>query len=310
MSTKIEWVQNPDGLPGETWNPIVGCSHVSPGCDNCYAERLARGGRLRRLPQYRHITNKHGWNGLVFFAKKQLDKPHRFRNHPTAFFVCSMSDLFHEKVPPGWVDKVFYVMEEHPQHTFILLTKRAKGMQKYVRYWVKRHKTILPNVWVNVTAENQRMADKRIPLLLRTPAAIRGVSVEPMLEPVDLDRYFYGWCPHCGSDFGCTYENKCLGCSKRIAQGYLTAYDESAPTDDPDELWIPPIKWVIIGAESGPKRRPCKLEWVRDLVGQCKRANVPVFVKQLDIDGKLSKDMSKWPEGLRIRQMPRREQKQ
>jgi protein gp37 len=308
MSTKIEWVQSLDGKPGETWNPIVGCSHVSPGCNNCYAEKMAWRLKCMGCAQYKSVVTNKGWTGKTFLAEKQLGKP-QLRKRPTTFFVCSMSDLFHEDVPPHWVNNVFGVMRDLPKNTFILLSKRAKRMQHYLNNWVNIYGGALPNVWANVTTENQRMADKRIPLLLRTPAAIRGVSVEPMLEPVDLDRYFYGWCPHCGSDFGCTYENKCLGCSKRIAQSYLTAYDESAPTDDPDELWIPPINWVIIGAESGPKRRPCSLEWVRDLVGQCKRANVPVFVKQLDIEGKLSKNMSEWPPDLRIRQMPRRERK-
>jgi protein gp37 len=122
-----------------------------------------------------------------------------------------------------------------------------------------RKGTVLENVWLGVTAENQEMADQRIPILLQIPAAKRFVSIEPCLKKINI-------------------------------KGYLE--------------YIEHLNWVIVGCESGPRRRPCKIEWVRSIVQQCKDTAVPVFVKQLSIDGKVSHDMNEWPADLRIREFP------
>ena len=123
--------------------------------------------------------------------------------------------------------------------------------------------------WLGVTAENQRRADERIPVLLQTPAAVRWVSLEPLLGPIDLNK-------------------RELLIDKRRFKYTLGNY----------------LDWVVVGCESGPKRRPCKIEWVREIVEQCRDAGVPVFVKQLSINGKVSHDMDEWPEDLRVREYP------
>jgi len=119
------------------------------------------------------------------------------------------------------------------------------------------------NIWLGVTAENQQEANKKIPLLIQTPAITRFVSIEPMLGPIDLK------------------------------EAHMA------------NVRLPRVDWVIVGAESGPDRRPCKIEWVRKIVEQCKAAGVPVFVKQLHIDGKVSSDISEWPEDLRVQEFPK-----
>jgi protein gp37 len=240
----IEWTD-------ATWNPITGCSVVSPGCTNCYAMRLA-GTRLRNhpsraglttLPSRKASTSKSGpvWNGEVRLNEQWLDQPLRWRK-PRRIFVCAHGDLFHESVQDEWIDQVFAVMALAPQHTFQVLTKRPERMRAYItEQWqpapahrieylgltaidvpaemqgetredqVRRAcepiletmglvdtandalwtadgdckamqwKWPLPNVWLGVSVEDQRRADERIPLLLATPAAVRFLSVEPML---------------------------------------------------------------------------------------------------------------------------------
>ena len=259
MTTKIEWAD-------ETWNPVTGCTPVSEGCRNCYARRMAR--RLRGRFGYPQ-EDPFG----VTFHPDRLDEPSRWTK-PRRVFVCSMGDLFHEDVPPGWLFHVFYAMAAHQRHTFVLLTKRPSnilgklytGKLPYfpVAYGPLQGQDYLPNVWLGVTAENEEAARQRIPHLLRCRAALRFVSVEPMLGRIDL-RPFIGPFPTVGGAF---------------------------------------VDWVVIGCETGPGRRPCRLEWVTDLIGQADTAGVPVFVKQLDFDGRVSRDPAEWPEDLRRREIP------
>lgn len=281
MPTEILWTD-------ETWNPIVGCSKVSPGCLNCYAERMAW--RLacmeyEKLPNveqnYTTVMTSKKWNGNTVFVESALEKPLHWRK-PRNIFVCSMSDLFHESVPFEWITRVFKVMEKCPQHTFQVLTKRPERMKEFIGPSMDH----LPNLWLGVTAENQEQADIRIPILLQIPAALRFVSVEPMLGAVDLNEtsagQVIGVCDECGE-----YHGNCDCC-----------------------MGIPSLDWVIIGAESGPKRRWCKTEWVQGLVNQCKDANVPAFVKQIHkleyqkgsmtIKSELVKAPAGWP-----REMPK-----
>lgn len=210
--TKIEWAD-------ATWNIVTGCSVVSPGCTNCYAMRLA-GQRMRGTASRGGLTqpSKAGpvWTGEVRFNEAWLDQPLKWKK-PRRIFVCAHGDLFHEAVPDEWIDRVFAVMALAPQHTFLVLTKRAQRMRDYIRgavgrvtraalklagnipatahgadahrnwdFQPARPKWPLPNVWKGVSVEDQPRADERIPPLVDTPAAIRWISAEPLLGPIDL----------------------------------------------------------------------------------------------------------------------------
>lgn len=240
----------------ETWNWLVGCSKISPGCKNCYAAVAARSARLQQFTQYQKVKE---WDGTVEFVESQLLKPLSWRS-PKRVFTCSMSDIFHPNVQDEWRDRAFAIMAVAQQHTFQVLTKRPQAMLNYfselnllrlkrslpssIKY--SRLDSInlpLPNVWLGVSVENQQAAEERIPLLIQTEAKIRYLSCEPLLETVDLSEWII---------------------------------DRKYQTDSK-----PPIHWVICGGESGTKARPCYVEWIRSLVNQCQSASIPVFVKQL-----------------------------
>lgn len=269
--SKIQWTE-------KTWNPIIGCSKVSEGCDNCYAEKMAA--RLAFNPnapeEYKKVIAicKH-WNGRTKLVESALNKPWK-RKKPTIYFVGSMTDLFHESTPFEWLDSMFEVMALNQHHRFIILTKRPERMQEYLTIHCKHEDIInedgsitgtvgvplpLPNVLLGVTAENQEQADKRIPILLDTPAAARFVSVEPMLGAVDLQWCLdpaTRWCSLCGSNT--SGEIECSVCEKDTVRGNLD--------------------WVICGGESGPGARPMHPDWARGLRDQCTEAGVPFFFKQ------------------------------
>ena len=300
----IEWTE-------ETWNPVTGCSKVSPGCANCYAEREALG----------RLSGKKGYPGLPWTKNNaemnltlhpdRLLKPVRAKR-PRTYFVNSMSDLFHENIPNEFIAAVFGSMAAAPQHTFQVLTKRAERMRDWFT-WVEevgrggrleccwqalRHEVNnhplgdsgpmhmkyaadpdgpwpLPNVWLGVSAEDQERADERIPTLLDTPAAVRFVSAEPLLGPID---YVYG--EH--------------------------------------------VDWVIVGGESGLKAREMDIAWVRSIVVQCADAGVACFVKQLGakpvgvwgqenrpffashyrLSSRKGGNPAEWPSDIRVREMP------
>jgi len=182
MGTKIEWAT-------DTWNPVVGCSKTSPGCDNCYALSFARRLRGAGVRGYEDAISAHGqWSGKTAFIEHVLDAPHRWRK-PRRIFVVSMGDLFHETVKPIWQDRIGLVMAKERRHTFMVLTKRPEAMRLWVGRMFDDGIWPMPNVWMGVTAENQEQAEKRIPVLLKTPAAVRFVSIEPMLGPVNLIQY-------------------------------------------------------------------------------------------------------------------------
>jgi protein gp37 len=250
--TKIEWTD-------ATWNPITGCSVVSAGCKHCYAMKLA-GTRLQHHPSRAGLTvdTKNGpvWTGEVRFNEQWLDQPLRWKK-PRMVFVCAHADLFHEAVPDEWIDRVFAAMELASQHTFQVLTKRADRMRKYLRF----RQVVLPNVWLGVSVEDQAAADERIPLLLDTPAAVRWVSAEPLLGPVDLTRVMH--------------QQKHSGWSFRWDS--LTGFrgHQCGGSDNNSRL-----DWVIVGGESGPKARPMHPAWARSLRDQCAAAGVPFLFKQ------------------------------
>ncbi|BDA76099.1 phage Gp37Gp68 family protein (plasmid) [Calothrix sp. PCC 7716] len=246
MATKISWCD-------ETWNAVVGCSRVSPGCANCYAAKEAASSKLQQFEQYPVVSK---WDGTVKYVESQLLKPFKWRQ-PKRIFPCSMSDLFHSNVLDDWRDNIFAVMAANPHHTFLVLTKRPENAVKYFSYpnrarWITHRacdlfrdenklrlkyglneiniKIPLPNVIIGATVENQDMADKRIPLLLQIPAKLRWLSIEPLLGPVDLK--------------------------------------------------LDGISWVVCGGESGAGYRMMDLTWLESIANQCDKAGVPLFVKQ------------------------------
>lgn len=296
--SKIQWTDR-------TWNPIRGCSKVSAGCANCYAERVAarfsasgpEQSPVRSGP-FHGVIDRGRWSGRIELVPDKLLDPVQWRK-PQRIFVNSMSDLFHAQVTDRYIDRVVAVMAITPRHTYQALTKRADRMEAYmaaqdrvervraasaedfyentpgdcdIAEWPPR------NVWFGVSCENQATAEERIPALLRTPAAVRFVSLEPLLGPIDLTKW------------------------DALESG---------------------LNWVIVGGESGPRARPCHIDWIRSIRDQCAAAGVPVFVKQLGtnalgasvtgvtrdirrlkIKHPKGGDPAEWPEDLRVRQFP------
>lgn len=300
--TKIEWTER-------TWNPVTGCTKVSPGCDHCYAEK---------------ITERfHGEGSFaeVKLHEDRLTAPLR-RRKPTRWFVNSMSDLFHQDVPDEFIARVFAVMAATPQHTYQILTKRHSRMRallsssdfvdavlEIVHVWlglgetevdrvVAQWRWPLPNVWLGVSVEDQKRAELRIPSLLDTPAAVRFLSCEPLLGPVDLDQprcdahdrrevtvddNGQEWCGYCADD----------GFSGELSYGHwLNPFDGG-------------ISWVIVGGESGPGARPMDPAWAESLVVQCQAADISAFVKQMGSAwGSHHHDIGTFPKALRVRAFP------
>lgn len=271
--THIEWTD-------ATWNPITGCSVVSPGCTNCYAMKLA-GTRLRDHPSRKELTteSKAGpvWNGQVRFNEEWLGQPLRWRK-PRRVFVCAHGDLFHENAPDEWIDRVFAVMAMGHQHTFQVLTKRPKRMRAYLSAPGRRDAVIrrmyllgacfaaipwpLPNVWIGVSVEDQERANERIPFLLDTPAAVRWISAEPLLGPVRID------------DIDVDGRGGPRGFYQIDA---LTGRNTDMARPCPD---VPSLDWVVVGGESGKDARPMHPAWARSLRDQCVAAGVPFLFKQ------------------------------
>jgi len=243
--TKIQWTDR-------TWNPLrarnkatgeVGwfCEHVSHGCDNCYAEKMN--------------VNTYFGNGLeykasvlpqleLFLDEKMLDQPLHWRKGKK-IFVCSMTDLFGRFVKDEWIEQMFSVMAKAAQHTFQVLTKRPERMREIS----ERVPGLIdwPNVWLGVSVEDQKTADERIPLLLETPATVRWISAEPLLDAVDLSAF--------------------MGVTSNITGEREQQYSM--------------IDWVVVGGESGAGARPMRLAWAESIIRRCESAGVPVFMKQL-----------------------------
>lgn len=266
MTTKIEWADM-------TINPVVGCSHCSPGCDNCYAERFAA--RLAKNPnpkisgKYAGVVDENGkWTGKMsrrYFIDAAFDS---LPKAPKRVFVGSMCDIFHENMNYPAFLHFIKKLSTFPQHTFILLTKRPQRMNKFISLTRETNTDCglwpLPNLWLGVTVCNQAEADEKIPVLLQTPAAVRFVSVEPCLGPVDLGHL--SWTDIIGS----TAEKNALT-GKTWIQGNC---GESSQTLQGNRLG-----WVICGGETGPGARPMHPDWVRSLRDQCQGARVPFFFK-------------------------------
>lgn len=268
----------------ETLPLVRGCSKISPGCANCYAERNS----------HRFKTTTEPWISAyayenVTLHREFLDKPLHW-TRPRTIFVCPTGDLFHENVPDGFIDSVFAVMRVCERHRFLILTKRAERMHDYFcnasggvavesrvyqlapgrqpKHWYHASdwQWPLPNVWLGVSAENRHWANERIPVLLKTPAAHRWGSFEPLLGPVDT-----------GTWLGPAWE--CGQC------GYRQLYDHVICVEcHARGIWPMPhassLDWVVVGGESGPAHRPMDLGWVQSIANQCWAAKVPFFGKQ------------------------------
>ncbi len=240
--TKIEWTQGPDGSPGKVWNPVTGCTKVSPGCDNCYAET---------------VTNRfHGGHfEVVRLHSNRLDEPLHWKK-PRMIFTCSMGDLFHSAVPWDFIFKVFEVMRKCPQHTFQILTKRP-GRMAYFADWIEGSIIDWPsNVWAGTSVESAKYLP-RLDVLARVPAKVRFVSVEPLLGPVDLKPWL-----------------QCLECGHP-----KWSHQDDLRTIIPGH-YFNGLSWVIVGGESGPKARPAHPDWIRQIRDDCQAAGVPFFLKQ------------------------------
>lgn len=232
--TAIAWTN-------KTWNPVTGCSHVSEGCRHCYAETMS----LRMGWSKEPWTARHAPQNVKLHPER-LRVPETWRK-PARVFVNSMSDLFHEQVPDEFIDRVFRQMAMLPRHSFQVLTKRAQRMRDYCSdgRWCEKGRWLwgwpLPNVWLGVSAEDQATFDERVELLGRTPAAVRFVSAEPLLGPIDPGNAF---------DY------------------------------PPDESPYGRIDWLIVGGESGPGHRVMEPWWIETLVQGADVGDVAVFVKQ------------------------------
>lgn len=249
QSTGIAWTN-------ATWNPVRGCERVSEGCRNCYAEVLAarhsyEGGWGHEIAHY--IGGRPRWTGVIETHARHLKVPLGWKT-ARRVFVNSMSDIFHERVPFNFVDDIYAVMAQCPQHVFQILTKRPARMLEYLLRAMGRQKAPepkpLPNVWHGVSVEDQATAYERIPFLLQTPTAVRFISAEPLLGQIDLRDE--------PNDVG------------EPLFSYLERVDGDGPR----------IDWVILGGESGSEHRPMDMKAARWLIQQCKLAGVPVFVKQ------------------------------
>jgi len=201
------------------------------------------------------------WNGKTSFVPSELEKPYKWKK-PKTIFISSMGDLFHESIDDEWINSVMEMTMCCPQHTFILLTKRAQQMFEYFRDFPYR----LKNVVCGVSVEDQATANERIPVLLNTPAAKRFISLEPMLGPVDLDRIYESGVTEGGGTWG-SWES-CLN-GKRFD-----------PWSDGMIDGMPRLDGVILGGESGAKARLLDPAWVRIVRDQCAEAGVPFMFKQ------------------------------
>lgn len=314
--TSIEWTDfsiNPFRARAiETGKVGHWCEKISAGCKNCYASR-------QQSPYLTQIEYRAENRSKVelFFDEKAIEQVLR-RKKPTRFFWCDMTDMFLADYPDEWIDRCFAAMALTPQHTHMVLTKRAERMREYCRrlfagrgidvriykhvYQLNGRKTLeetgnvvpsspLSNVWLGVSVEGDSQ-HQRIWNLLKTPAALRFISYEPALESLDLDKW----------------DAICKTWRRGATMGTY-------------------LDWVICGGESGPGARPFNVAWARQVIQQCRESGVPCFVKQLgakpekrsldfgSMEGpevseplklrdRKGGDMDEWPADLRVREVP------
>lgn len=385
--------QRKDGIAwtDETWNPLRGCSKVSAGCKNCYAETMAARFSGHGQP-YEGTIERGRWNGQIRLVPEKLSEPLHWKR-PRRIFVNSMSDLFHEGVPFEYIAAVFGVMAAASQHTFQVLTKRPERAAEFFRWlsradvpysslpayldhvrqrsvccryawslpshvWPRVSECIglhpddavlgaqsgpwpLPNVWLGVSVEDQATADARIPYLLRCPAAVRWVSYEPALGPVDFERWIIEpmYCAACGSE-QIVYDTNPHGlavthtCIMGAGQTGEPGAERCVDCGSLDVVMPGALDWVVIGGESGPHARPFDVAWARSTIAQCRAAGLACCVKQMGARPRVAEasrlaalwaampggrvddcggihlrdragaDPAEWPEDLRVREWP------
>jgi protein gp37 len=289
----------------KVYNPVIGCSPKMPCAARCWAvktvDRMAcifssSKSQMAQRRACEDVLEFSGlgacWSGRSALVESWLDAPLHWRK-PQRIGVCFLGDLFAEAVPDEWIDRVFAVMALCPQHQFYVLSKQAAKMKAQIERLSKsiapvekaardmgytfkftdpdtgRERSTLPfpfpNVRLGVSVCNQAEADERIPLLLQTPAAFRWVSIEPMVSEIDFGDLRF-----------------CEGCGKTVRSGsavdaawHQTGMDMCGPM-------TARLDWVVVGCESGLGRRPMPWSWAERVVEQCKAANVPCWIKQLD----------------------------
>jgi protein gp37 len=290
VTSDIEWTES-------TLNPTLGCTKVSPGCDNCYAipqsHMRASNPNEKIADAFAGLTHRDDdgaldWTGQINMIPERLDHVLAWRR-PRRIFVNSMSDLFHDGITDEFIARTFALMAAAPQHTFQILTKRHGRMRSLLssgdfrRLAKDKYQEMLmagllkgrglpivinafppKNVWLGVSVENQKYANLRIPALLDTPAAVRWISCEPLLGPVDLTKWT-DTPPVCGCGQAPDGAPGAAGCSP------------SCMLPEPSG-----IDWLVAGGESGrgPNIRPMHPEWARSLRDQCAAASIPFLFKQ------------------------------
>lgn len=264
-NSKIEWTDH-------TANFWWGCFKVSPGCKNCYAETLSNryGKAIWGTPETTHRELKIGiWKELPKWNEHARQEGKRRR-----VFVQSMADFFEDHPDViQWREDALGLISKCEWLDFQILTKRPENVNRMIAdiygdcEWLMENlgKSKLPNIWIGTSVENQEMADKRIPELLNIPAHVRFLSVEPLLEEIDLQRWFHG-----------------MGVTLSLRPIHVTPF----------------IHWVIVGGESGTKKRPFDVAWARSIRDECRAAGVPFFMKQID-------KIQPIPNDLLIRQFPK-----
>lgn len=288
-NSAIEWTDH-------TFNPWIGCTEVSPACDNCYAREMAEG-RYRWATwgagEPRRRTSADNWKKPLSWDRKAAAAGTRAR-----VFCASLADVFDAEVPDEWRDELLGLIGRTPHLDWLLLTKRPKVAHTYLSHPRARaafeaprlHPRVwpIPNLWLGTTVESQAMAEARIPWLLMAPARVRFLSCEPLLGPVDLTRI------------------------KAPANGdparTFTTWDSLRGTSNTDHPifgggGVAPgrIDCVICGGESGPKARPFDAAWARDLLGQCSAAGTAFFMKQM---GGRRRPLPPIPADLMVRELP------
>ena len=329
-NSKIQWCDH-------TFNPWEGCTRISPGCANCYAEarnhRFGGGnwgkGKPRRRTSAANWKQPLKWNrDYEAEVKSRLcgtaneDEGVPVPRRPRVF-CASLADWLDNEVPIGWLADLLKLIHDTPNLDWLLLTKRPGWFHSRIAQVCEYHRPSNPihpdaelverlnrwscrnqpphNIWIGASAEDQKRADERIPELLNIPARVRFLSVEPMLSPIDFTLAL-PWNP----------EHEARKLSSPVLQSQILRKTK-----------IPGVDWVILGGESGPNARPCNVEWIRDGIAQCRSAGVRVFVKQLGrivtidhpkfegdehwivkLKDPKGGDMAEWPEDLRIREFP------
>ena len=257
----IEWTDT-------TWDPLVGCTRKSAACRHCYAEALTAASAQDKQWGYGFAEvgpAGPSWTGAIALREDRLALPLAW-DAPRRILVNALSDLFHESAPIETIDRVFAIMALAPRHIFQILTKRPKIMQTYIADKATPGRIThaideiapnpnahaiaawpLPNVWLGVTAENQKEAERRIPVLLQTPAAVRWVAAEPLLEPLELK---------------------------------LGTWLRDAPQRVASSGIGPWLDWVVAGGEIGVDAQPCHPDWARSLRDQCAKGGTAFYWRQ------------------------------